>query len=77
MPQQEQVNNDAESEQSFTSHLLEIRKRLLTVVYALLAAFAFFAFFASDIYSLFAKPLMDALPDNGAMISTQHFSPLS
>jgi len=80
MPQQEKVDNtslssDAHSEQSFTSHLLEIRQRLLIVVYALLIAFAFFAFFASDIYALFAKPLMEALPDNGAMISTQPHGP--
>lgn len=67
--------HQSDTEQSLVSHLIELRKRMLWVVIALLVTFGLFAIQANDIYTIFAKPLMSVLPDDGAMISTQPHGP--
>ena len=64
-----------DSQQSWISHLIELRNRILKSVLVLLAVFICFSFFANDIYTFFADPLMRALPDGSTMISTDPHGP--
>lgn len=61
--------------QSWVSHLIELRNRILTSVIVLLVVFVCFSFFANDIYTFFADPLIRALPDGSTMISTDPHGP--
>lgn len=56
---------------SFLSHLIELRDRLLRISLAVLLVFLALVPFANSLYTYFAAPLMDALPAGGTMISTQ------
>jgi len=57
-------------EESFVSHLIELRDRLLRIIIAVLLLFLVLFYWASDIYTLLAKPLLAALPSGGKMIAT-------
>jgi sec-independent protein translocase protein TatC len=57
-------------EETFISHLVELRDRLLRIIGAVLLVFLCLAYWASDIYSLLARPLLAALPSGGSMIAT-------
>jgi len=65
----------AEIEQPFISHLLELRDRLLRMVLAVLVFFVVMFPFANDIYVFIAEPLMAHLPEGTSMIATQVASP--
>ncbi len=65
----------AESEQPFISHLLELRDRLLRMVLAILVFFVAMFPFANEIYVFIAEPLMAHLPEGTSMIATQVASP--
>ena len=58
------------SEETFISHLVELRDRLLRIIGATLLVFLALFYWASDIYSLLARPLLAALPSGGSMIAT-------
>ena len=60
----------ADSEDTFISHLVELRDRLLRIIVAVLAVFLILFYWASDIYSLLAQPLLASLPSDGKMIAT-------
>jgi len=64
-------------EDTFFSHLLELRNRLLKGVGAVVGLFLIFALFglANPIYEYFAAPLMNALPEGSSMISTEPHGP--
>jgi len=53
-----------EEEQGFMSHLVELRDRLLKAVLAVGVLFLCLFWFADDIYTLLAAPLMVHLPDS-------------
>jgi sec-independent protein translocase protein TatC len=55
---------------SFMSHLIELRDRLLRCIVALLLVFLALFPWASDIYAVIAKPMLAALPNSGQMIAT-------
>ena len=55
---------------SFMSHLIELRDRLLRCIVALLVVFIALFPWASDIYAMVAKPMLAALPNSGHMIAT-------
>jgi len=57
-------------EETFVSHLIELRDRLLRIVISVLVVFLLLFYWASDIYTLLAKPLLAALPADGRMIAT-------
>lgn len=59
-----------EDQESFLSHLVELRDRLIRIMIAVLVAFVPMAFFARELYSLLAAPLLHVLPAGGTMIST-------
>ncbi len=61
---------------SFVAHLFELRDRLLKMVIAIGIFFIILAPFAKHIYSLFAKPLSDTLPDGVTMLITGVAAPL-
>ena len=60
----------AENQESFLSHLVELRDRLIRALVAILVAFVPLAFFARELYSLLAAPLLASLPAGGQMIAT-------
>ncbi len=68
-------DQQAEIEQPFISHLLELRDRLLRMILAILVFFVAMFPFANDIYTFIAEPLMVHLPEGTSMIATQVASP--
>ncbi len=62
-------------EQTFISHLIELRNRLLKVVLCVLLVFLALTFYANKIYSLVAEPLLRFLPKNSSMIAIDVASP--
>jgi sec-independent protein translocase protein TatC len=68
-------NDSDSSEQSFVSHLVELRDRLLKVVAFILVVFLCATPFANDIYTFLAGPLLKHLPANSTMIATDVASP--
>lgn len=59
-----------DNQDSFLSHLVELRDRLIRVLIALLIVFVPMAFFARELYTLLAAPLLHVLPAGGTMIAT-------
>lgn len=64
-----------DGEQSFLSHLVELRSRLLKAVAVVLVLLVALIPFANRIYGLLAKPLLERLPAGGALIATDVASP--
>lgn len=62
-------------EQTFVSHLIELRDRLLRVVFIIAVAFIALFPFAKEIYNFVASPLLAHLPAGGSMIATEVASP--
>lgn len=65
----------SEPENSFVSHLVEMRDRLLRAVLAVVVIFVLLFPWAQDLYALLAKPLLAALPKGGQMIATEVTTP--
>jgi sec-independent protein translocase protein TatC len=61
--------------ESFIGHLVELRKRLLNSVVAVLLVFLCLAPFAGRLYALLAQPLLAKLPKGGQMIATEVTTP--
>ncbi|NLJ92103.1 MAG: twin-arginine translocase subunit TatC [Aeromonadales bacterium] len=59
-----------QSQQPLMSHLVELRSRLLRAFSAILLVFLALVYFASDIYSILAEPLLKQMPEGGSMIAT-------
>jgi len=68
-------NNFEEAALPFISHLIELRNRLLKVVICVLVVFLGPAFYANEIYSILAEPLMRYMPENSTMIAIDVASP--
>jgi sec-independent protein translocase protein TatC len=66
---------DPGQEQTFVSHLMELRDRLIRMLLAVLLALLVLFPFANDIYTYVAMPLMERLPEGTSMIATQVASP--
>ena len=60
---------------TFISHLIELRDRLLHIVAGIVLTFICLFPFANDIYSLLAYPLLEQLPQGGQMIATAVTTP--
>src|SRR5688572_3313706 len=63
------------NEGTLISHLLELRDRLIRCLIAVIAVFIPCAYFANDIYSFVAQPLIDKLPKGSTLIATSVVSP--
>ncbi len=61
--------------ESFISHLIELRDRLMRIVIGLILAFLVLFPFADQIYTLLAQPLLASLPAGGQMIATEVTTP--
>jgi len=59
-----------EAQESFISHLVELRDRLIRALLAVFVVFLLLVNWARDIYTLLAAPMLAALPDGGHMIAT-------
>jgi sec-independent protein translocase protein TatC len=64
-----------DGEQSFFSHLIELRSRLLKAVAAVLLVLLALIPFANKLYGWLALPLIAHLPQGGTMIATEVASP--
>jgi sec-independent protein translocase protein TatC len=59
-----------DTQETFISHLIELRTRLVRSVIAIVLVFLGLVNWARDIYSLLAQPMLAALPQGGQMIAT-------
>lgn len=64
-----------EDTQPLISHLIELRKRLLNCVVAILAIFLALVYFANNIYQMVSAPLISQMPQGATMIATDVASP--
>jgi sec-independent protein translocase protein TatC len=58
------------TQDTFISHLVELRDRLLRAILAVIVVFLCLFAWARELYALLAKPLIAALPVGGQMIAT-------
>lgn len=72
---EQQEPTQEQAPESFVSHLIELRNRLLWAVGTVLFIFICLVPFASELYEWFAKPLLSSLPQGGTMISTEPHGP--
>ena len=62
-------------EQPFIAHLIELRTRLLWVVGCVILVCLGLSFYANQLYTYLAEPLLHYLPKNSSMIATDVASP--
>jgi sec-independent protein translocase protein TatC len=60
---------------SFVSHLIELKVRLTRALLALLVVFGCLFYWARDIYTLLAQPMLAILPEGTQMIAVEVASP--
>jgi len=63
------------AEEGFISHLVELRDRLIRAFLAVLVVFLAIVYWAPQIYSVFAEPLIATLPAGSSMIATDVTAP--
>lgn len=63
------------AEGTLISHLLELRDRVLRAFLAVILCFLPLAFFANDVFTFVAQPLIAQLPDDSSLIATSVVSP--
>ncbi|MEY4730557.1 MAG: hypothetical protein RL020_1715 [Pseudomonadota bacterium] len=63
------------TEETFISHLVELRERLMRSLIAFGLVFICLFFWANDLYDLLAAPLISQLPAGGQMIATDVATP--
>lgn len=64
-----------DGQESFISHLLELRDRLLRIVVAWVLVFICLFPWANSLYTLLAAPMLAKLPQGGQMIATEVVTP--
>ena len=64
-----------DGQETFISHLIELRDRLLRASIAWIVLFGCLFPFANDLYTLLAQPLLSKLPQGGQMIATEVVTP--
>ncbi|NOS73311.1 MAG: twin-arginine translocase subunit TatC [Methyloglobulus sp.] len=68
-------NSEEGVEQTFISHLIELRDRLLRIILCVLLIFLALTTYANQIYSYVAGPLLKHMPENSTMIAIDVASP--
>lgn len=58
------------AEGTLTSHLLELRARLIRITVALFVVFVPCAWFANELFTLLAQPLSSVLPEGSSLVAT-------
>ena len=69
------MSENPEAEQSFISHLVELRSRLLRAVATVLLVSAALLPFSDNLYQLIAEPLLRFLPEGSGMIAIDVAAP--
>ena len=64
------MSETSDTQESFLSHLIELRTRLMRSIIAVVIVLLMLFPFAKDIYALLAKPLLRVLPHGSTMIAT-------
>jgi len=64
-----------EASETFISHLIELRTRLLRAIIVVVMVFVCLFPFAQELYALLAQPLLASLPKGGQMIATDVTTP--
>ena len=64
------MSETSEAQESFLSHLIELRTRLMRSIIAVVVVLLVLFPFAKDIYALLAQPLLRVLPHGSTMIAT-------
>ena len=67
---QNNSTEDSGLQESFLSHLYELRDRIIKSALAVIVVFVSLVYWAPDIFHLFSQPLLDSLPSGGKMIVT-------
>ncbi len=75
MTQSNHPEADIDKEQSFISHLIELRDRLLRIIVGVLIIFIALFPFANPLYSFLSGPLTQHLPEGSSMIAIEVASP--
>jgi len=65
-----QQKQEEGSEETFISHLVELRDRIIRAGISVIVVFVGLVYWAPDIFRLLARPLMQNLPRDGKMIVT-------
>lgn len=65
----------SDAQDTFISHLIEMRDRLLRAVIAVVILFVVLFPWAQDLYHLLARPMLESLPKGGQMIATEVTTP--
>lgn len=68
-------DNETGAEQTFISHLVELRERLLKAIAAVLLVLLALLPFANRLYHFIAEPLLDRLPRDAKMVAIDVASP--
>lgn len=68
-------NNSAEAGETFISHLVELRSRIMKAALAVIVVFLCLMPWAGKIYDVLALPMMAALPTGSKMIATGVITP--
>lgn len=71
----EQSTAEEPKEQGFMSHLIEMRDRVMRMMLAILLLFVSMFYWANDIYTYLAQPLIKHLPEGSSMIAIDVASP--
>ena len=70
MTDSQQKDEASQKEEGFVTHLIELRDRLMRAAASVIICFLALVYWAPDIYSLLADPLVSALPAGTSMIAT-------
>lgn len=68
-------NPEEEQGQTLTSHLVELRQRLMRALLIIFLIFLSLFYFANDLYTILSEPLTALLPAGTSMIATDVTSP--
>ena len=68
-------DEDQLAEGTLISHLLELRDRLLRALLSVIIVFVPLAFFANEVFTVVAQPLIAKLPEGSSLIATSVISP--
>lgn len=68
-------HSGAHSEQPFIAHLIELRDRLLKAILCVALACLPLAYYANELYSFLAGPLLQYMPKNSTMVAIDVVSP--
>lgn len=64
-----------DAQQTFISHLIELRDRLLRIFVGIIVVFVALFHWSGEIYHLLALPMLNSLPKGGQMVATEVTTP--